>query len=391
MKRINLDISNVPKELSFMIELLKYDEVTKIDLALYKDIDWKTFIELAFHHRLYPIIYSKLKQFNNEIVPSDVVSFFSFHYKKNTLQMLKFSALTERICRLLSENNIPLILLKGPALGHLLYGDISLRTSSDLDFLVPIEKLEETDRLLIERGYQKNDYIKTVLNDWKWRHHHVTYYHPEQQIKLEMHWRLNPGPGKEPDFRELWKRKTRSKLTSFPVYLLGKEDLFLFLMSHGARHGWSRLRWLTDIQELVKQEVNWKEVNQKFSIYQNKKPAGQGLLLAFCLLNARVNHQMERLIQTKTTIHLAQQAVYYLENRINLHTEPVPDEVANYHKQHLYSLMGWRQKCLFILSFLYPFPEDVETMPLPKALHFLYFPLRPFLWSYRKMRKIAFS
>ena len=39
----------------------------------------------------------------------------------------------------------------------------------------------------------KDDYIQTVLNDWKWRHHHVTYFHPEKEIKLEIHWRLNPA------------------------------------------------------------------------------------------------------------------------------------------------------------------------------------------------------
>ncbi|WP_164667430.1 nucleotidyltransferase domain-containing protein [Virgibacillus doumboii] len=391
MKRFNLDISNVPNELRFIIELLKNEDIATINPIVYKNIDWKAFIELLFHHRLYPIIYSKLKQFDGGIVPPDVVNYISIYYKKNTLQMLKFSAVTENISRLFAENRIPLILLKGPALGHLLYGDISLRTSSDLDFLVPIEELEKTDRLLAEQGYQKHDYIKTVLNDWKWRHHHVTYYHPQQQIKMEIHWRLNPGPAKEPGFQELWERKNRSKFTSFPVYLLGKEDLFLFLTSHGARHGWSRLRWLVDIQELVKQEIDWKKVNDKLRVCYYKKPAGQGLLLASCLLNSGISHEMQRLMKAKSTMHLAQQAVYYLENRINLHTDPVPEDVAHFHKHHLFSLMGWRQKWLFLLSFLYPYPDDVETLPLPKTLHFLYFPLRPILWAYRKTRKIAFS
>ena len=106
----------------------------------------------------------------------------------------------------------------------------------------------------------KDDYIVKVLNDWKWRHHHITYFHPQKKIKLEVHWRLNPGPGKEPCFNELWERKRISSLTSFPVYFLGREDLFLFLVSHGARHGWSRLRWLVDIHQLVKQELDWSKL-----------------------------------------------------------------------------------------------------------------------------------
>src|SRR5699024_2595122 len=115
------------------------------------------------------------------------------------------------------------------------------------------------------------------------------------------------------------------------------------------------------------------------------------LLLAACLLNSEIRPEINRLIRAESTMRLAQQAVYYLENRINLHSEPVPEDVANFHKRHLFSLMGWQQKCLFILSFLYPYPDDAETLPLPKFLHPFYFPLRPILWIYRKTRKIAFS
>ena len=58
-----------------------------------------------------------------------------------------------------------------------------------------------------------------------------------------------------------------------------------------------------------------------------------------------------------------------------------------YHKRHLFSLMSNQQKFLFIMSFLYPYPEDAEILPLPKYLHFLYFPLRPFLWAWRKSKE----
>ena len=43
------------------------------------------------------------------------------------------------------------------------------------------------------------------------------------------------------------------------------------------------------------------------------------------------------------------------------------------------------------MSFLYPYPEDAEILPLPKYLQFLYFPLRPFLWAWRKTMKRALT
>lgn len=391
MNPSKLNITRIPKELNFILELLKDNFQIENNQALYKEIEWNDFIELSLHHRLYPVIYLKLKQLKVDIVPATVMNYLAIQYKRNTLKMLKFSAVTDKMSRLFSEHQIPLILLKGPALAHHLYGDISHRTSSDLDFLVPIDKLAETEQLLVQQGYIKDDYIKTVLNDWKWRHHHFTYIHPNQNVKVEIHWRLNPGPGKEPRFYELWERRSKSKLTAFPVFLLGKEDLFLYLISHGARHGWSRLRWLLDIQYLTKQQLEWKRVDLMNRKYRYHRSVGQGIYLSASLFNMELDQEMKRLMKASSAKKLAQQAVFYLENMVNLHTDPVPEDVARYHKSHLFALMSLQQKLIFMLSCLHPYPEDEQTLPLPKSFHFLYFPLRPFLWAWRKTRKHALS
>ena len=282
-----------------------------------------------------------------------------------------------------------MIFLKGPVLSQDLYGDISLRTSCDLDVLIPIQNLEKVEMLLLEQGYVKDDYIQTILNDWKWRHHHITFFHPTKQIKLEIHWRLNPGPSKEPGFEELWKRKRKSTLTSNSVYMLGKEDLFLFLVSHGARHGWSRLRWLVDIKKIVNQDLNWSEIHKLMKTYQMLHLGGQALILSSQLLGVRMDERMMELVAKKHSKQLAQEALFYFKQMINLHTDPVPEEVLAYHSRHLFSLMSNQQKTLFIMSQLYPYPIDAKTLPLPKFLHFLYFPLRPFLCIWRKTKKFA--
>ncbi len=89
-------------------------------------------------------------------------------------------------------------------------------------------------------GFERDGEIQTVFNDWKWRSNHHTYFHPQKGVKCEVHWRLYPLPGKEPSFDELWDRRRVSSLTNYPIHYLGREDLLLYLASHGARHGWSR-------------------------------------------------------------------------------------------------------------------------------------------------------
>ena len=98
---------------------------------------------------------------------------------------------------------------------------------------------------------------------------------------------------------------------------------------------------------------------------------------------------MTPLIKGNRPKKLAQEAIFYLEKMVNLHTDPVPNDIAKYHTKHLFSLMSFRQKLLYFLSVLHPYYTDVETLSLPKKLHFLYFPLRPFLWIWRKTRKHA--
>lgn len=384
----NLDLSHLPKELKLLLEIIKKEdkEIQTIPKDWFIDIDWNKFLKLALHHRMYAFIYTKMKNIDKQLIPSHVVQVLSTYFKRNTFHMLHLSGEMGKISKLFAENQLRLLFLKGPILGVDLYGDISLRTSGDLDALVPIDDLEKVNELLVKNGYVKEEDFPTVMNEWKWRRHHTTYMHPISKVKLEIHWRLHPGPGKEPNFDELWGRKRISPITNYPVYFLGREDLLMFLVCHGARHGWSRLRWITDIDRIVRQEVNWKELNVLLKKYQCKHLVGQALILSSQLLDTPITEETRVLTSEKQLTQLAQLAIYYLESMINLHTDPVPEEVSEYHERYLYSLKTIPQKFLFHLSWLYPYPQDVETLPLPKQLHVLYFPLRPVLWGWRKMR-----
>ena len=137
----------------------------------------------------------------------------------------------------------------------------------------------------------------------------------------------------------------------------------------------------------MKQELNWELLRHLFNKYHYRHIAGQAIILSSQLLKTKITKEIKLLNFGNQSKRLAQEAIFYCEKMVNLHTEPVPDDIRTYHKRHLFSLMSFQQKCLFRLSLLYPHSIDAETLPLPKKLHFLYFPLRPFLWGWRKIRK----
>ncbi|RDI45699.1 nucleotidyltransferase domain-containing protein [Falsibacillus pallidus] len=385
------DYSRLPRELNLLLDILKMKDDQKINQESLLNIHWDSFLKLARHHRIYPVIYPKIKNVGQENIPEFVIQTLKNDYKKNIFQMMYLSAEMESINELFNQSDVRLLFLKGPTLAVDLYGDISLRTSSDLDVLVPIHDLEKVDKLLLEKGYEKDDYILSVLNDWKWRHHHLTYFDQSKGIKLEIHWRLNPGPGIEPRFEDLWARKRICEKFDSPLFVLGREDLFLFLVSHGARHGWSRLRWLMDIHQILLKELDWKMLKNLLEKYHCTHLAGQALTLASSLLNTPINTKLQHIIRGNRPAKLAQITMFYLERLVNLHTEPLPTDIANYHSRYLYSIKSITQKIFYFLNFLYPYHSDSMIMPLPKGLHFLYFPLRPFLWIWRKSKRQALS
>lgn len=389
-----LDVTSFSTELRLLLDVISLNSKTtknSINIQYYKELNWDHFIELVIHHRVYPTIYKTIKNSGEDIIPQYVVRKLANLFQKNTFKMLHLSAEMYQLNDLFTQDEIRTIFLKGPVLAREVYGDISLRTCGDLDILIPIKELEKADNILTNQGFIKDDYILTVLNDWKWRHHHVTYFHHEKGIKVEIHWKLNPGLVKEPSFNDIWERKRKSSAANYPLYCLGEEDLFLFLVSHGARHGWSRLRWLLDIHQLTAKELNWGYTIQLLKKYQCCHIAGQALILSNQLFNTKIPNELKPLVSIKRSKYLAIQAIYYISKMINLHSDNLSIDDAKFHKRHLYDVMTFRQKLLFIMSFLYPYPEDAVTLPLPKGLHFLYFPLRPLLWAWRKTRKQALT
>ncbi|EGI2115027.1 nucleotidyltransferase family protein [Listeria monocytogenes] len=392
--RINYKFQS--KELSFLLELLKVEG--KIDIktkesVFLKDFSWNYFLELVKHHRCCPLVYSKLKNVVESQIPSYVNEELYQEYKKNTFKMLQLTGEMEQVDKLFTEKHIPLLFLKGPTLAHDLFGEISLRMSKDLDILVLEKDLEKTEKILLSLGYEKEE-VPTILNEIKWRCHHIAYYHPQKKVLIEIHWRLHGHSIKGANFKELWNRKRESLLTKHPVSHMGKEDLLLYLISHGSRHGWFRLRWLKDIDQMVRSKnIDYEHFNLLTRKYNQERLVGQAFLLANLLLETPVNDHVKKFLETKRAKILAKKALPYIREMVQLHStvhHPRPKQLDKSFKNYLFSLKSKRQKLEYIIILFYPSAADERTLKLPKKIQFLYFLLRPFLVTVRKIRKSVF-
>ena len=58
-------MDSISKELRLLLEILKMNSDESIRNEL-MEINWKLFLQLAMHHRVYPLIYSKLKRLDEK-------------------------------------------------------------------------------------------------------------------------------------------------------------------------------------------------------------------------------------------------------------------------------------------------------------------------------------
>lgn len=390
MNGVSSRLNTQSKELHLLLLILGLEkeqrQFEQIKDVIQEGIDWSTFLELTLHHRVYPSIHYNLKQLSNEGIqfPSSVVNDLNLNYMKNTFTMMNISAEMDKLCKGLHEQQIRTLMLKGPVLAQAIYGDISLRTSKDLDMLVSVDDVEETEAFLLRSGYTLTEEKPRILKDWKIKDHHLSYFNAKSNVQIEVHWRLNPEMGREPSFDELWARRNASLITGTPIYYLGNEDLFLYLVSHGARHAWFRLRWLLDIHQLVGMNLVSSKLMQVLQKHECTQLAGQALLLASKLFGTRLSTEMDRLTTGKKVHDLADRAIHFIQFVDRL--APTKE-----YKSYLFRIKTNRQKLSFVHSQLYPSSWDALTLPLPRQLHFLYIPLRPLLWLWRRMKQQVLS
>jgi hypothetical protein len=174
--------------------------------------------------------------------------------KLRALSQLK---LIQKTLDQLDETGIFYVCIKGFTLSQRIYQDPTFRFSKDLDILVPNRKnvILLRDKLM-EEGWQptNKDWVNEQprLNWLMDNTQDVGLLHPSTGIHLEIHWELDDLFFKldEENFSKLvLENVEKIQILNRSITVLSPELEVLYLLIHGAKHAWFRLKWLVDIFE----------------------------------------------------------------------------------------------------------------------------------------------
>jgi hypothetical protein len=214
-------------------------------------VDWDAALALAERNRLTPLLHRLLA--GRAEVPETVRATLRTAYAANAGEALRLSGELRRLVSALEQAGVAALAYKGPALAVRAYGEVALRTYSDLDLLVAPGEVPRASRVLAERGYAaaysfspaQERLFLSVDGD-------VPFHHPHTGTLVELHSRVSSSRFcvRLPT-AELMARARPVSIGGGTVPTLADNDLFLALCAHGAKHRWARLEWLASAAALA--------------------------------------------------------------------------------------------------------------------------------------------
>jgi hypothetical protein len=273
--------------------------------------------------------------------------------------------------------DIPVLTLKGPALSQQLYDDPGVRSSIDLDLLVPPEALEAAASVLQQQGYRIESPMAWLgARGLAGRMSEVTF-RGNDGVGVDLHWSSAPGdfPCQIPD-EHLWSSVAFVSIAGRSVPVLAPECLLVYLCIHGTMHCWTKLRWLCDVAMLLTGDraMNWEQVQQLAIDSRARHAVHLGFHLAHTLLKAPLPASILAAVrEDRRAARAATDVARYLTSEM---PRPQPSGVARAVFNARLAESKWQGARHVAALLKAPTDADAERLRLPRRLFFLYYPYR---------------
>lgn len=224
-------------------------------------VDYSILKKTIATHNLSSLLYSKIQDFE---VLHAIEEFLNRSSKKSLIKHLQLKADFLKLWDILQQHNFKISVYKGHYLIDAIYNEKNIRTSTDIDILIEEKDLWKIKNLLLSLGYnlvipeynlpeKKATIFKKIENE-------IAFFTPNGSL-VDLHFKL---------FKNPYYLKTTEWKTIETIYegrkmqVLCMPNIFVYLIVHGKKHDWSRLKWLLDIVQFysIFKEEDWVEVDK---------------------------------------------------------------------------------------------------------------------------------
>lgn len=212
------------------------------NVSVPEGVDWTSLCAVTHRCRIAPVIYQCLRRASLPL-PPDVMTWFRVQYYDTVARNLAFMNDLQELLGWLADADVPVIVLKGPALAH--FGLGMARNFNDLDILIREADLGCVDSVLRRHGYSvwpgpPHDFHKTYTRSTV-----------SGRRALEVHFSISDRPRPYcPDIAGIWDRSLVTSIFDLPVRVPELSDHLLLTIMQLPHHHWS-MRLVVDVWQIA--------------------------------------------------------------------------------------------------------------------------------------------
>lgn len=211
--------------------------------------DWDFFFSTAARWEVEQTVFANFERVADEIVPQAAREKGAERLRNARAFALARTLMLISLVKRLEAAGVAVLVLKGPAVGVIAYGDPSMRSFRDADLLVRKVDLTHARDVLIEMNFMR-DYDPASESVLVRGGHALEFSSGSARVELhstllERHLRFSLSES------AVWAGAVEIRCAGAHLRTLGPAHQLLFLCAHGAKHRWERLRWICDVAQLV--------------------------------------------------------------------------------------------------------------------------------------------
>ena len=377
-------------ELKFIIAVLKWTQTSRFlafnnpinvpELVHRETIRWDFFYTMVLRHRVWHQVLAALTA-EGSVIELPIYSRLVKKCKADTFFLLTITAETLRLAQRFTQEKIHHCFIKGVILNEQLYGAIDARPCRDIDVWVDSTGYTLAIDVLLDLGYEKKS-PTYELSGFKQHYymahfHDMTFVHPTQGLLVELHFSLS-HTGLH-FYSPTVERCQPMLLCNTAIRTLHDDYHLLYLIVHGANHGWVRLRWLNDIAlYILSNQCSLEHVMWLAQEIQCEHLVEQALILVHDCFGIE-HHFIQMILQRphRRAHWLVTAAKRFINKDTEVMFAPVLSSDFFHYRRYCANIVVPKYKMRALWRDLFKIDNLFPYVTFPKKLSFMYYFLYP--------------
>ena len=348
---------------------------------LAEPINWQNLMLLAARHHVESLLYHHLTGAFGRLIPDETLASLMDVMRIDARRNLILAGNLMYLRNRFERAGLQVIPYKGPALASLAYGNFTLRSSEDLDFILPQDQVMQAYEVLATAGYWSGLNPK-VARDARFlasgQPGQYCFFSESPRALVELHtektMRYFPVPI---DWDQVQGRLQTISVGGVDLRTFSVEDTLVLLSVHGAKHFWSRLGWICDIAEItqVPRGVDWNLAENVAERLGCRRMLLLGLSLATDVLDASLPAEIRMKIDGDRGVAALNRDVKSALFGANPGSRSLPGRLRFRVQSHERMATSLRQLARTATR---PTEDDFRAVALPEWAWLLYRVVRPF-------------